>query len=63
LHTKGFSCKSRKGKQEKTDLEKQKAFIESYHQLLKETPDDKPIEFGDGRVSHLWQIKSAVDGI
>jgi hypothetical protein len=42
-----FFLQNSKRRPSKADLEKQRAFIENYHYLLKETPDDEPIEFGD----------------
>ena len=41
LNKKGFSYKAPKVTLAKVDLEKQKAFIESYNHFLKETPDDE----------------------
>lgn len=47
LHNHGFSYKAPKGTPAKADPEKQAAFIQTYNELLKTTPEDEPIEFGD----------------
>jgi hypothetical protein len=57
-----FLTKTPKGTQVKADLEKQKAFIENYHNLLKETLYDELIEFSDGVATLYGLAKSAVDG-
>jgi transposase len=61
LHAHGFSYKKPKGTPSKADPVKQKAFIEYYAKLMNETPEDEPIEFGDGvhptmatKVSYGW---------
>ena len=43
-----FSYKKPKTIPAKADVEKQAAFIAFYSDLLKTTPEDEPIEFGDG---------------
>ena len=43
-----FSYKKPKGTPAKADPQKQAAFIVHYEKLLKTTPEDEPIEFGDG---------------
>ena len=48
MHTHGFSFKKPKGTPAKADHLKQKAFIQAYAKLLKATPEDEPILFGDG---------------
>jgi transposase len=48
LHRQGFSYKKPKGIPAKADSEKQAAFIKYYEELLNKTPEDEPIEFGDG---------------
>jgi transposase len=48
LHANGFSYKSPKGTPAKANPEKQAAFIKMYEKLLNTTPEDEPIEFGDG---------------
>jgi len=48
LHRQGFSYKKPKGVPAKADPEKQAAFIQYYEELLNSTPEDEPIEFGDG---------------
>lgn len=48
MHTHGFSYKKPKGVPAKADVEKQEAFIREYETLLKETPEDEPLLFGDG---------------
>ncbi len=48
LHMHKFSYKHPKKTPSKADAEKQKAFIEQYQLLMKATPEDEPIEFGDG---------------
>lgn len=48
LHRQGFSYKKPKGIPAKADPEKQAAFIQYYEELLNKTPEDEPIEFGDG---------------
>ena len=48
LHRQGFSYKKPKGVPAKADPQKQEAFIQYYEELLKNTPEDEPIEFGDG---------------
>ena len=48
LHANGFSYKSPKGTPAKADPDQQAAFIRFYQELLNTTPEDEPIEFGDG---------------
>lgn len=48
LHNHGFSYKKPKATPAKADPEKQEAFIQFYEKLLRETPEDEPILFGDG---------------
>jgi transposase len=48
LHRQRFSYKKPKGIPAKADPEKQAAFIHYYEELLNNTPEDEPIEFGDG---------------
>lgn len=48
LHRQGFSYKKPKGIPAKADPKKQAAFIHYYEELLNKTPEDEPIEFGDG---------------
>ncbi len=48
LHRQGFSYKKPKGVPAKADPKKQEAFIQYYAKLLKDIPEDEPIEFGDG---------------
>ena len=48
LHGHGFSYKQPKGVPAKADPVKQEAFIQAYESLLNTTPEDEPIEFGDG---------------
>jgi transposase len=48
LRRQGFSYKKPKGIPAKADPEKQAAFIKYYEELLNHTPEDEPIEFGDG---------------
>ena len=48
LHCYNFSYKQPKATPAKADLEKQSAFIKKYETLLKATPEDESIEFGDG---------------
>lgn len=47
LHAHGFSYKAPKGTPAKADPDQQRAFIQAYHDLLKTTPEDEPIEFAD----------------
>ncbi len=47
LHAHGFSYKQPKGSPTKADVKKQAEFIEFYNELMKTTPEDEPIEFGD----------------
>lgn len=61
LHAHGFSYKKPKGTPAKADPEKQAEFITFYEKLLTTTPEDEPIEFGDGvhptmatKVSYGW---------
>lgn len=65
LHAHGFSYKEPKGCPAKANAEKQAEFIEAYQELMKTTPEDEPIEFGDGvhptmatKVSCGWIRKS-----
>lgn len=44
----GFSYKQPKGTPAKADAELQAAFIKKYEDLLKNTPEEEPILFGDG---------------
>ena len=48
LHRQGFSYKKPKGTPAKADIEKQAEFIAFYQTLLEKTPEEEPIEFGDG---------------
>jgi transposase len=48
LHRHDFSYKKPKGIPAKADPEKQAIFIKHYEELLNNTPEDEPIEFGDG---------------
>ncbi len=43
-----FSYKKPKGTPSKADPVKQEAFIKAYEKLLKETPENEPVLFGDG---------------
>ncbi|MCA6393170.1 MAG: IS630 family transposase [Cytophagales bacterium] len=61
LHANGFSYKFPKGMPAKADAEKQAEFIKAYEDLLDTTPENEPIEFGDGvhpsmatKVSYGW---------
>lgn len=61
LHAHGFSYKKPKGTPLKADPNKQKEFIDTYEKLMNETPENEPIEFGDGvhptmatKVSYGW---------
>lgn len=64
LHANGFSYKSPKGTPAKANPDKQAAFIKMYEELLNTTPEDEPVEFGDGvhptmatKVSCGWILK------
>ena len=48
LHRHNFSYKQPKGTPAKADTEQQEAFIKKYNELMKRTPENEPIEFGDG---------------
>lgn len=48
LHHHQFSYKQPKGTPAKADPVLQEEFCKKYEQLLKTTPEDEPIEFGDG---------------
>ena len=48
LKSHGFSYKKPKGTPSKADPLKQEAFLQAYESLLKTTPEDEPILFGDG---------------
>lgn len=61
LKNNGFSYKKPKGTPAKADPEAQKNFIEFYQELVAKTPEDEPIEFGDGvhptmatKISYGW---------
>ena len=61
LHAHGFSYKKPKGTPLKADPFKQEEFIAYYEKLMNETPDNEPIEFGDGvhptmatKISYGW---------
>lgn len=61
LYAHGFSYKKPKGSPAKADREKQAAFINYYENLLKTTPEDEPVLFGDGvhptmatKISYGW---------
>jgi hypothetical protein len=43
-----FSYKKPAGVPLKADIKRQEAFIESYEELKKKTPEEEPILFGDG---------------
>lgn len=69
LHHNGFSYKQPKGSPHKADAAKQQEFINQYNDLLKNTPEDEPIEFGDGvhptmatKIGHGW-IRTGKDKI
>lgn len=47
LHAHNFSYKKPKGTPAKADMERQKAFIKEYQNLLNTVPEDEPIEFLD----------------
>ena len=48
LKVHGFSYKKPKGTPAKADPVKQEAWIKAYEELMKTTPEDEPILFGDG---------------
>jgi transposase len=48
LKRNGFSYKKPKATPAKADLVKQAEFIDEYNNLLNSTPENEPIEFGDG---------------
>jgi transposase len=67
LKSHGFSYKKPKGTPAKADPVKQEAFIKVYEELLKTTPEDEPIFFGDGvhptmatKITYGW-IKKGTD--
>ncbi len=67
LKSHGFSYKKPKGTPSKADPLKQEAFLKAYNSLLKTTPEDEPILFGDGvhptmatKVTYGW-IKKGSD--
>ena len=67
LKSHGFSYKKPKGTPSKADPLKQEAFLKAYKNLLKTTPKDEPILFGDGvhptmatKVTYGW-IKKGTD--
>ena len=67
LRSHGFSYKKPKGTPAKADPEKQAEWLKYYAKLLNTTPEDEPIEFGDGvhptmatKVSYGW-IRTGTD--
>lgn len=61
LHRHEFSYKKPKGIPSKADPEKQAEFVNFYNTLMNTTPEDEPIEFGDGvhptmatKITHGW---------
>ena len=48
LHNNNFSYKQPKGTPAKADKAEQAKWIKLYEKLLNQTPEDEPIEFGDG---------------
>jgi len=61
LERNGFSFKKAKGTPAKADPEQQAQFIKGYEKLLKDTPEDEPIEFADAvhptmatKITHGW---------
>lgn len=69
LEAHDFSYKKPKGTPAKADLEKQEAFIMTYHALLATTPKTQPILFGDGvhptmatKITYGW-IREGTDKI
>lgn len=48
MHAQGFSFKKPAATPAKADLERQKAFMDDYENLMTSTPENEPILFGDG---------------
>lgn len=67
LHRNGFSYKKPHATPAKADPLKQKEFVDFYQKLIKETPEDEPVEFGDGvhptmatKITYGW-IRTGTD--
>ncbi|MDP1724315.1 MAG: IS630 family transposase [Alphaproteobacteria bacterium] len=67
MHLHRFSYKKPKETPAKANAEEQKKFIKKYTELMRNTPENEPIEFGDGvhlilatKVSYGW-IRTAIE--